>query len=153
MPTTKPIGRCILALAASVLWSCEAVGGIDTPQGVPLNVPLACTFKAVQAGQFHGPEFVPAPTGGTTNLLLAASPVDLRLGRIAVIEDDHAQVADTRFDAQQVTILGRDGASAMVLSLFTVAANGAVIPAAMSRQNLIGTIPVVTQGVGSCRPI
>ena len=153
MPTIRPLGRCIFGLAASVLFSCEAVGGVDTLQGGPLKVPLACTFKAVQAGQFHGPEFMPGPTGGTTNLLLAASPVDLHLARIAVIEDDHAQVADTRFEAQQVTILSRDGASAMVLSLFTVAANGTVIPAAMSRQELIGTIPVVTQGVGSCRPI
>ncbi len=84
-------------------------------------------------------------------LVIAASPQDLALGRAALVEDDRAGVADVVVQDKQVALveIDADGA-ATVVSLFTSARREDRIPAAFSRQTLIGSIPVVLQSAGTC---
>jgi hypothetical protein len=116
-----------------------------------LQHPLTCTFRTVQAGQFHDTDFASGPSGGLSVVTIAASPADLHLERAAVIEDDHAAVADlVAQDKQLVLVAIEPGEAATVISLFTAARKGPLVPAALSRQSLIGSIPVVIQSAGTC---
>lgn len=125
------------------------------PEGATelLSRPLTCTLKTVQAGQFHDLDFASGPLGGSSTLMIAASPDDLRLGRAALIEDDHASVADIVLSDTHVVLVATepsDGGS--MLSLFTSASRGPEVTAAFSRHILIGSIPVLVQSAGTCRP-
>lgn len=151
MSRTEPARPCDRAMRLPLAVLAFGLGTIPAP-AIPLRLPLSCTFKTVQAGQFHGLDFAASPIGGTIALTITASPLDLRLGRAAIIEDDRVQVAGLNAGVQQTTLIGSDARSTTVLSLFTSGSKDAAIPAAISRHELIGSIPVLVQSVGSCAP-
>lgn len=139
------------SLAVWVITAFSAGGiAVSPAASLTLRPPLTCTFKTVQAGQFDGLDFASGPTGGITTLTIAASPLDLRLKRVALIEDAQARLADVVSDTPFTTLVSYDAASTIVVSLFGSSGQDESLAATMSRHQLIGAIPVVVYAVGAC---
>jgi hypothetical protein len=115
--------------------------------------PLICRLQAVSLGQFHGLDYGPGVPSGTSVIILAASPDDLQRARIAMIEGDSAAVAQVISTDQQVLLVETNpNGDTATLSLFKRQSNDGGLPAVLSRQQMLGAVPVVIQSTGSCRP-
>lgn len=115
--------------------------------------PQICHLHAVSLGQFRGLDYGPGVPSGTSEIILAASPDDLRHARIAMIEGNSATVAQVISTDQQVLLVGTDpNGGTATLSLFKPPHSDGGLPAVLSRQQMFGTVPVVIQSTGSCRP-
>jgi hypothetical protein len=115
--------------------------------------PQICRLQAVSLGQFRGLDYGPGVPSGTSVIILAASPDDLRRARIAMIEGNSATVAHVISTDQQVLLVETDpNGGTATLSLFKPPRNDGGLPAVLSRQQMFGTVPVVIQSTGSCRP-
>jgi hypothetical protein len=115
--------------------------------------PQICRLQAVSLGQFRGLDYGPGVPSGTSVIILAASPDDLRSARIAMIEENSATVAQIISTDQQVLLVETDpNGGTATLSLFKPPRDDGGLPAVLSRQQMFGTVPVVVQSTGSCRP-
>jgi hypothetical protein len=115
--------------------------------------PQICRLQTVSLGQFRGLDYGPGVPSGTSVIILAASPDDLRRARIAMIEENSATVAQVISTDQQVLLVETDAnGGTATLALFKPPRNDGGLPAVLSRQQMFGTVPVVIQSTGSCRP-
>ena len=113
---------------------------------------LSCEFNVVQSGQFRGSRYVGSPAKGGLVLTLVASAVDARAGRAVLIDGERAAVVALIVQPHQTLFIDSKADDASVVTIFTAARESAEIPAAYSRQLMFGTIPIVSQYTGLCRP-
>ncbi|MET0312865.1 MAG: hypothetical protein ABW275_00575, partial [Hansschlegelia sp.] len=119
-----------------------------------LTSPLACSFHAVSVGQFHGLDYGPGAPSGSFAVVVAASADDLARRRAAIVERDGAAVARmVRTGKQALLIAVNPSGDTSALTLFAAAARNGGVPAALSRQAMIGNTPLLVQSTGSCRAL
>lgn len=143
-------------------WSAVLVGAVAAlplgPHGALADAPaippnLACVLKAVQTGQFQRLDYISGPVGGSIALSVVLSPADVAADRGVIIGDERAGVAALVMQPGE-TLLVDTGATddLATLSLFTRDRQDDAIPAAYSRQRMVGHIPLVSQYTGICKP-
>lgn len=117
-----------------------------------LAAPLTCNFQAISVGQFRGLDYAPGVPSGTSVVMIAVSPEDLRQGRAALIERERAAIAQVVLTNKQILFLGAtpDGDTAS-LTLFLTARTRDGFPASLTRHTVVGQVPVLAQSTGLCR--
>jgi hypothetical protein len=155
--TVRPRRRAALALSLILTAAGLGPSGARPAQADDtiteiLTSPLACRFQAVSVGQFRGLDYGPGVPSGTSVVMIAASPRDLREGRAAIIEQDRAAVARIIVTNKQALFVGTTpNSDTATLTLFFAARVGGGLPAALTRQTVIGNVPVLAQSTGVCR--
>jgi hypothetical protein len=148
--------RVLLMVGVMLVPCAEAVepakGGKAEPASKNGGQTLTCEFKAIQTGQFQGLGYITGEADGTISLTLVASAADAKAGRAVMMIEDRAAVATMVLQPGQTLFIDSGTANdASVVSLFTGAGQQTGIPAAYSRQQMLGPIPIVSQYAGMCR--
>ena len=140
------LSACFVVLSGGA-----AVAATPSDAPTPASQNLTCNFKAVQTGQFQELSYITGPVGGILTMRFASSPADSLAGRAVMIGDDKAVVVALLVQPEQTLFVDADTANdASMMSLFTASQQDGGIPAAYSRQMMVGKIPIVSQYTGSC---
>lgn len=104
-------------------------------------------------GQFKGLNYLGSPATSGIVLTLVASARDAEAGRAVMIGGDRAAIVALIVQPHQTLFIDTGTADdAAIVSVFTGAAQSTQIPAAYSRQVMFGSIPILSQYTGLCRP-
>lgn len=148
----RACGASLPTLLAVILVAGAAPAATPSGTATPPAVQnLVCDFKAVQVGQFQDLSYITGPLGGTLTLRFASSPEDSTAGRAVMIGEDKAVVVALVVQPDEILYVDTGTTNdASVMSLFTGSRQTSDLPAAYSRQMMVGRIPIVSQYAGTC---
>ncbi|MFB0493666.1 hypothetical protein ABIE45_006322 [Methylobacterium sp. OAE515] len=145
------MGAMLLLMIGSLYSTGSARGGELLEE--LLAAPLACSFQAVSIGQFRELDYAPGVPSGTTVVMIAASPEDLHQGKAALIERERAAIAQIVLTSKLALFVGAvQQGDIVALTLFVSARSRSGLPASLTRQSMVGNVPILAQSTGLCHP-